>query len=55
VRAVRTAYCDSLLAACRALDVPAPTDPTRLTTSEIYRIEGALRDRGLDVRPTALH
>jgi hypothetical protein len=56
VRALRTAYGDSLLAACRALDVPgAPTDPTRLTTSEIYRLEAALRARGLDVRPTALH
>jgi hypothetical protein len=56
VRALRTAYGDSLLSACRALDVPdAPTDPTRLTTSETYRLEAALRDRGLDVRPTALH
>jgi hypothetical protein len=56
VRALRTAYGDSLLAACRALEVPdAPTDPRRLTTSEIYRLEGALRDRGLDVRPSALH
>jgi hypothetical protein len=56
VRALRTAYGDSLLAACHALDVPdAPIDPTRLTTCEIYRLEAALRDRGLDVRPTALH
>ncbi len=56
VRATRAAYGDSLLAACRSLDVPdAPTDPSRLTTAEIYRLESALRDRGLDVRPTALH
>jgi hypothetical protein len=56
VKALRTAYGDSLLAACRALEVPdPPTDPTRLTTSEIYRLESALRDRGLDVRPSALH
>jgi hypothetical protein len=56
VRALRTAYGDSLLAACRALEVPdAPTDATRLTTTDIYRLEGALRERGLDVRPSALH
>jgi hypothetical protein len=56
VRATRAAYGDSLLDACRSLDVPdAPTDPSRLTTAEIYRLESALRDRGLDVRPTALH
>jgi hypothetical protein len=56
VKAIRAAYGDSLLDACRALDVPnAPADPTRLTTSEIYRLEAALRDRGLDIRPTALH
>jgi hypothetical protein len=56
LRALRTAYADSLLTACRALDVPAP--PTRaggLTTAEIFRLEAALRDRGLDVRPSALH
>jgi hypothetical protein len=56
VRAMRAAYGDSLLDACRSLDVPhAPADSTRLTTAEIYRLESALRDRGLDVRPTALH
>ncbi|HEX3908178.1 MAG TPA: hypothetical protein VHW92_09645 [Mycobacteriales bacterium] len=56
VRAMRAAYGDSLLDACRSLEVPdAPTDPARLTTAEIYRLESALRDRGLDVRPTALH
>jgi hypothetical protein len=56
IRAMRAAYGDSLLAACRALDVPdAPEDATRLTTPEVYRLEAALRERGLDVRPTALH
>jgi hypothetical protein len=56
VKATRAAYGDSLLDACRALEVPdAPADPARLTTAEIYRLESALRDRGLDVRPTALH
>jgi hypothetical protein len=56
VKALRAAYGDSLLAACRSLDVPdAPVDSTRLTTAEVYRLESALRDRGLDVRPTALH
>jgi hypothetical protein len=56
VRAVRTAYGDSLLAACRALEVPdAPSEPSRLTTAETFRLEAALRDRGLDIRPPALH
>lgn len=56
MRAIRSAYGDSLLAACRALDVPdPPPDPTRLTDAEIYRLEAGLRDRGLDIRPTAFH
>ena len=56
VKAMRAAYGDSLLEACHALDVAdAPADATRLTTAEIYRLESALRDRGLDIRPAALH
>jgi hypothetical protein len=56
VKALRTAYGDSLLAACRALDVPdPPTEVSRLSLPEVYRLEAALRERGLDVRPTALH
>lgn len=56
VRALRSAYGESLVAACRALDVPdAPADGNRLSLPEVYRLEAALRERGLDVRPTALH
>jgi hypothetical protein len=56
MRALRAAYGESLLAACRALDVPdAPADGTRLSLPEVYRLEAALRERGLDTRPTALH
>jgi hypothetical protein len=56
VRALRSAYGESLLAACRALDVPdAPADGSRLALPEVYRLEAALRERGLDIRPTALH
>jgi hypothetical protein len=56
VRALRAAYGESLLAACRALDVPdAPADGSRLRLPEVYRLEAALRERGLDIRPTALH
>jgi hypothetical protein len=55
LRAVRYAYGDSLLVACRALEVPVATaDITRAPAGEIYRLESALRDRGLDVYPTAL-
>jgi hypothetical protein len=56
VRALRSAYGESLVAACCALDVPdAPPDGSRLSLPEVYRLEAALRERGLDVRPTALH
>ena len=56
LRAMRAAYGDSLLMACRVLDVPdAPADATHLTTAETYRLEAALRERGLDIRPIALH
>jgi hypothetical protein len=56
VRALRSAYGESLVAACRALDVPdAPAEGSRLPLPEVYRLEAALRERGLDIRPTALH
>jgi hypothetical protein len=55
LRAVRAAYCDSLLVACRALEVPVTTaNLSRAPLAEIYRLEAALRERGLDVFPTAL-
>lgn len=55
LRALRAAYGDSLAIACRALEVPLRTaDLSRAPAAEIYRLEAALRERGLDVAPTAL-
>ncbi len=52
VQALRGAYLDALSTACRRLDVdPPPGDGAPL--AEIYRVEAALRQRGLDVRETA--
>jgi hypothetical protein len=52
VQALRGAYLDTLLAACQRLDVtPPPGDGASL--AEIYQVEAALRQRGLDVRETA--
>ena len=52
VQALRGAYLDVLSTACRRLDVaPPPGDGAPL--AEIYRVEAALRQRGLDVRETA--
>ena len=52
VRALRGAYLDALSTACQRLDVdPPPGDEAPL--AEIYRVEAALRRRGLDVRETA--
>ncbi len=53
--ATRAAYVDALTQACRRLEVPAPTPRgSRLPSqAEIYRVEAALRNRGLDVRPVA--
>ena len=52
VRALRGAYIDTLTAACKRLDVPPPPGD-RAPLAEIYRVEAALRQRGLDVRETA--
>jgi hypothetical protein len=53
VRAVRGAYLDSLAAACGRLGVAPPAGGDRVQQAEIYRVEAALRQRGLDVRATA--
>jgi hypothetical protein len=54
VQALRGAYIDTLTAACERLGVPPlPGDGAPL--AEIYRVEAALRQRGLDVRETAAH
>jgi hypothetical protein len=50
---VRTAYRESLLIACRALEVPVNAgDLSRSPAIEIDRLESELRDRGLEVSPT---
>ncbi len=51
-RATRAAYIDALSAACRQLEIVAPTG-WPVTDSEIYRVEAELRRCGLDVRPVA--
>ena len=54
VQALRGAYLDALSAACRRLDV-APPPGNGAPLAEIYRVEAALRQHGLDVRQTAAH
>ena len=57
MRALRMAYVDALVDACQRLDVSpaagARDHPEKVRQSDIYRMEAALRDRGLDVRETA--
>ena len=55
VQALRGAYLDTLSAACRRLDVSPPPGGDRAPLAEIYRVEAALRERGLDVREPAAH
>jgi hypothetical protein len=50
VQALRGAYLDALSAACRRLDISPPSGGDRAPQAEIYRVEAALRQRGLDVR-----
>jgi hypothetical protein len=52
VRAVRGAYLDTLASACQRLGVPPPPRGERVRQADIYRVEAALRQRGLDVRET---
>jgi len=54
VQAVRGAYLDALGSACQRLDVSPPQGGDRVPLAEIYRVEAALRQRGLDVRATAV-
>jgi hypothetical protein len=53
--AVRGAYLDVLAMACERLDVAPPPGGDRAGRAEIYRVEAALRQRGLDVREPAVH
>ena len=57
LRALRGAYVDALIGACKRLDISPPAGvgahPQNTRQSDIYRLEAALRERGLDVRETA--
>jgi hypothetical protein len=53
VRALRGAYLDTLRMACQRLEVTPPPRGDWVPQAEIYRVEAALRQRGLDVRETA--
>ena len=57
LRALRAAYVDALSDACQRLDVSPPAGsqahPESVKQSDIYQVEAALRERGLDVRETA--
>jgi hypothetical protein len=53
VQALRGAYADALSSACRRLDISPPLGGDRAPQAEIYRVEAALRQRGLDVRQEA--
>ena len=55
VQALRGAYLDALRTACQRLEVTPPPGGDRASQAEIYRVEAALRQRGLDVRETAVH
>ena len=50
VQAVRGAYLDALATACRRLDIGPPRGGDRASQAEIYRVEAALRQGGLEVR-----
>ena len=54
VAALRGAYADALASACGRLDVPPPLGGDQARQADIYRAEAALRERGLDVRATAV-
>jgi hypothetical protein len=53
LRALRAAYLETLDSACRRLGVSPLEGAQRAQLAEIYRVESALRERGLDVRETA--
>ncbi|HEY2286924.1 MAG TPA: hypothetical protein VGH88_14405 [Streptosporangiaceae bacterium] len=53
VAAARGAYLDTLREACARLDVSPPTGGDRPRQADIYRVEAALREHGLDVREPA--
>jgi hypothetical protein len=52
LRALRAAYIDALCSACQRLEV-SPPPAAGASQAEIYRVESALREHGLDVRHMA--
>ena len=55
IKALRGAYVDALRTACERLEVSPPPGGERPPQAEIYRVEAALRERGLDVRQPVAH
>ena len=55
VQAMRSAYTDVLADACRRLAISPPAAGQQTQQADIYRVEAALRQRGLDVRQAAPH
>jgi hypothetical protein len=53
--AVRGAYLDCLTSACQRFEISPPDGGDRARQAEIYRVEAALREHGLDVREAAVH
>jgi hypothetical protein len=53
VLAARGAYIDTLSYACERLGISPPAGGDRARQAEIYRVEAALREHGLDVREAA--
>ena len=54
ILALRGAYLDTLSSACQRFGVSPPACGDRARQSEIYRVEAALREHGLDVREAAV-
>lgn len=52
--ALRGAYLDTLDSACRRFGISPPDGGDQARQAEIYRVEAALRQRGLDVREAAV-
>jgi hypothetical protein len=54
IMAVRGAYIDVLTSTCQRFTVDPPAGGDRARQAEIYRVEAALREHGLDVREAAV-
>jgi hypothetical protein len=54
ILAVRGAYLDCLTSACQRFEVAPPAGGDQARQAEIYRVEAALREHGLDVREAAV-